>query len=303
MMFYYMSVWLIVAKCLLADAASNPTDSIFFRLYNRNGTFLDVNVRNATELVPQLISNETLDIYIHGFGETVNSEGARLVTEVIALDYREVANMSYLDAVSLVDAVGATVANALNTIVTSDANVTVVHLIGHSLGSEVAGSVGRQTNFTVARITGLDPAGPLFYLLNTHLSTSDADFVDIIHTDMGVYGLALSIGHADFFPNNGVRVQPGCPLHTTLLSPPDYCSHHRSYVFYAESVGNNEFIGANCSRTLVFFPERCNRNVTALMGYGTPPNTRGNYFLTTNAQCPFFRGLNGIQGLPGISAV
>lgn len=59
---------------------------------------------------------------------------------------------------------------------------------------------------------GLDPAGPGYYILNTHLSASDAEFVDVIHTDMGFFGLALKIGHVDFFPNYGYRSQPGCLL-------------------------------------------------------------------------------------------
>lgn len=59
---------------------------------------------------------------------------------------------------------------------------------------------------------GLDPVGPGYYIFNTHLSASDAEFVDVIHTDMGVYGLALKIGHVDFFPNYGYRPQPGCPI-------------------------------------------------------------------------------------------
>lgn len=64
----------------------------------------------------------------------------------------------------------------------------------------------------------MDPVGPGYYILNTHLSASDAEFVDIIHTDMGIYGLALKIGHVDFFPNYGYRPQPGCKIIGPLLS-------------------------------------------------------------------------------------
>lgn len=58
----------------------------------------------------------------------------------------------------------------------------------------------------------MDPAGPLYYFLNNHLSISDADFVDVIHTDMGFAGLALRIGTVNFFPNYGRRPQPGCSI-------------------------------------------------------------------------------------------
>lgn len=59
---------------------------------------------------------------------------------------------------------------------------------------------------------GLDPALPLytFQSKKQRLSPSDAAFVDIIHTDGGVLGMPFPMGHADFFPNGGVGLQPGC---------------------------------------------------------------------------------------------
>jgi len=68
-------------------------------------------------------------------------------------------------------------------------NAANVHLIGHSLGSHLAGYVGSvmKTNFgvTVGRITGLDPAEPHFSQTDpmVRLDPSDAIYVDIIHTD------------------------------------------------------------------------------------------------------------------------
>lgn len=43
-----------------------------------------------------------------------------------------------------------------------------------------------------------------------HLTPSDAEFVDVIHTDGGVFGFPVALGHADFFPNGGFPLQPGC---------------------------------------------------------------------------------------------
>ena len=64
--------------------------------------------------------------------------------------------------------------------------------------------------------SGLDPAGPGFPLneTDTRLDVTDADFVDIIHTDAGdltgnELGMQESIGHIDFYPNGG-EIQPGC---------------------------------------------------------------------------------------------
>lgn len=90
------------------------------------------------------------------------------------------------------------------------------HLIGSSLGAHVSGFAGQHviklTNSKVGRITGLDPASPMFELtsLQFKLDYSDALFVDIIHTDKGRYGINNATGHADFFPNGGHASQPYC---------------------------------------------------------------------------------------------
>lgn len=57
---------------------------------------------------------------------------------------------------------------------------------------------------------GLDPAAVGFPLesLDTRLDTTDADFVDVIHTDIAFIN---ATGHADFYPNGGLAPQPGCP--------------------------------------------------------------------------------------------
>ena len=68
----------------------------------------------------------------------------------------------------------------------------------------------------LSRITGLDPAGPLFegYTSNVRLDKTDADFVDVIHSNgdsliIGGLGAWEPIGHVDFYPNGG-KAQRGC---------------------------------------------------------------------------------------------
>lgn len=92
------------------------------------------------------------------------------------------------------------------------------------------------------RISALDPAFPLFYLtagLAAHLSKHDAEFVDVIHTDAWLYGAPSSTGTADFWPNGGKTLQPGCPKRNyKMLSDNDLSSHRRSWWFWAESVSD-----------------------------------------------------------------
>ena len=71
------------------------------------------------------------------------------------------------------------------------ASVEDVHIIGHSLGSQIAGYAGEKiqklTDQKIGRISGLDPAAPLFEDMPTfvRLDPSDALFVDVIHSDAG----------------------------------------------------------------------------------------------------------------------
>ena len=78
----------------------------------------------------------------------------------------------------------------------------------------------------------MDPAGPKFDVdkVKTRLAESDAEYVDVIHTDVGLgegnFGMEEPIGHADFYPN-GFRIkQPGCYTPGTY----SFYSHVVSYI-------------------------------------------------------------------------
>ncbi|XP_069610488.1 pancreatic lipase-related protein 2-like isoform X2 [Ranitomeya imitator] len=120
-----------------------------------------------------------------------------------------------------------------------------VHIIGHSLGAHAAGEAGRRLP-GIRRITGLDPARPWFENTpeDVRLDPSDADFVDVIHTDThkltGV-GIIKPIGHADFYPNGG-RHMTGCPSKLAILGNKSaalqilVCNHFRAFVYFTYSV-------------------------------------------------------------------
>ena len=92
------------------------------------------------------------------------------------------------------------------------------HIVGHSLGSHIAGYAGKfLKGATLGHITGLDPAGPYFEGMpaEARLWPTDAQFVEAIHTDANKLVPTLGLGmletcaHVDIYPNGG-RVQPGC---------------------------------------------------------------------------------------------
>lgn len=173
------------------------------------------------------------------------------------------------------------------------------------------------------RITGLDPAGLLFSPNSSvFLTKEDAEFVDVIHTDGGVYGTSEALASADFYPNGGVRVQPGCSAWTFALSltfsgtlsylfhgtgsifygfipGADLCSHKRSVAYWCESVRSS-------NKTLAFYAKKIwSNNDTrnsivdqeadvVRMGIECLPTATGRYFLNTNSNAPYSLGINGI---------
>ncbi|XP_042531284.1 endothelial lipase isoform X2 [Dipodomys spectabilis] len=143
---------------------------------------------------------------------------------VVVVDWLPLAHQLYIDAVNNTKAVGHSVAKLLDWLQEKNGfSLGNVHLIGYSLGAHVAGYAGNFVKGTVGRITGLDPAGPLFEGadINKRLSPDDADFVDVLHTYTRSFGVSIGIqmpvGHIDIYPNGG-DFQPGCGLNDVLGS-------------------------------------------------------------------------------------
>ncbi|XP_011150248.2 lipase member H-B [Harpegnathos saltator] len=286
-------------------------ESIFLRYYIRKtlDEYIDYSLDNVSSLQTRLNPNRKTVLYIHGYTENLQRESVRTVVQAylnqdnhntIALSYAKLANGTYTKVVKNIVQVGAVVALFLDNMEKTGFNTEKLHIVGHSMGAHVASYISRKVNFSVPRITGLDPAGPFFNFLEPHLSYHDARFVDIIHTDYAYYGIAVSTGTVDFFPNGGHRIQPGCPEKIKVFSAADFCSHHRSWEFYAESVTNeSSFLGVHCSSWPDFLSGNCNNNTPIFMGYraSRAPNImEGNVYLKTAAQSPFGLEKKGAQG-------
>ena len=155
-----------------------------------------------------------------------------------------------------------------------------LHLVGHSLGAQLAGLAGKQLP-GLARISGLDPARPVFDRKPTEqrLHKTDAEFVDVIHTSFA-FGLQSALGDVDFYPAGGLQ-QPGCEEENYLLAPG--CSHARAYQLYTASI----LAGADCR-----FPALpcCGGGggPAGEMGYHAQQAPgRGSLYLNTTSNFPF----------------
>ncbi|XP_075224466.1 pancreatic triacylglycerol lipase-like isoform X2 [Lycorma delicatula] len=165
-----------------------------------------------------------------------------------------------------------------------------IHLLGHSLGAHVAGIAGKNLKSkSLPWITGFDPALPLFTdEITSRLDSSDADFVDIIHTSGGFLGIYESIGHVDFYPNGGTPIQPGCGFDIGI------CSHCRSYEYYIDALENPiPFLAVPCDSFTNFKNGHCCSGIVE-MGPNVNKEIRGKYYLFTSDSTPFALGKRSI---------
>ncbi|CAH0555108.1 unnamed protein product [Brassicogethes aeneus] len=160
-----------------------------------------------------------------------------------------------------------------------------LHLIGHSLGAHVSGFAARRVKQAkIGRLTGLDPALPGFGIVSLvsggSVNISDAEFVDVIHTCMGVLGIETAIGHVDFYPNGGCPPQPGC---ANILEMIEACSHGRSWQYFANSINiSKPFMAYHCSTYEDFVMGRNCYGDSIPMGDPVPLTARGTYYLKTD---------------------
>lgn len=177
-------------------------------------------------------------------------------------------------------------------------NLMYIHVIGHSLGGQIAGFTGKnliKMNKKLPVIIALDPALPSFkYNKETErLAPSDAEYVEVIHTNCDNMGYLLPIGTADFYPNYNpgkVGRMPGCYADK-------FCSHAMSFKYFAESIMNPyAFEGLRCSSFEALEDGRCIKEVAtnntsrkAYMGGTnlTQGKAPGVFYLETNKNPPY----------------
>ncbi|KAJ8922074.1 hypothetical protein NQ315_008715 [Exocentrus adspersus] len=204
---------------------------------------------------------------------------------------RLLAGVYYLNAVINCKHIGKYAAQFIDYLVTRGLDLKKLHVIGMSLGGQISGFVGQYvTAGRLSRITALDPAGPLFTGVteDDRLDPGDAEFVDVIHSNKGVFGYKYPCGHVDFWPNGGGPFQPGCSLAERLSRKPFslnvlvFCDHYRGYQLFARSLtDSHRYLATNCPSYKDYKAGRCSFNDKTFMGIDVDKNARGNYFIST----------------------
>ncbi|KAL1375308.1 hypothetical protein pipiens_004702 [Culex pipiens pipiens] len=223
--------------------------------------------------------------WIKGFVDTFLEHDPK--STVVIIDWRRASTPPYTQCVADIRLVGAICAHVIHMLYQELGmrNLDKVHLLGHSLGAHTCGYVGyylqRDFGLKLGRITGMDPAEPMFSDTDpiVRLDTSDAKFVDIIHTDAtpwvqrwprpGGLGMYQSIGHVDFYPNGGSN-QAGCgdAIEKFIQKNDDSffwgfqeffgCNHLRCHQLYTDAIAQRcPFVGIGCESYEKFLAGDC----------------------------------------------
>lgn len=240
-------------------------------------------------------------VVIHGFKDSSQSAlpqelghaySDKKMFNVLLLDAEVMLNQGYITCVHNARLIGKRLANVLANLEDYGANAEDFHLIGISLGAHIAGWAGKYfqqfKKRRLGRITGLDPAGPCFSYAysDQRLDKTDANYVDVIHSNRLVQGVIEPLGHADFYLNGGGPTQPGCVMPT--------CCHLRAAEVYIESIKTpKSFIGVRCRSWKHFMSNACDKDNYAVLGYGSSTTTSGQFYLRTTGSSPFGLGMQG----------
>ncbi|KAL1400678.1 hypothetical protein pipiens_007241 [Culex pipiens pipiens] len=287
------------------DVHFQPEQDIRFLLYTQ-----------ANPEVPHRIANNDLGsvtsshfnashptrIVIHGWlGGEVSRINRMVRTEllelgefnVIYVDWSAANHPDYRVSRRLVYPAGIATSNLIDFLArTSGLRRDTVAIVGHSLGAHVAGNAGKGQNGRLPTIIGLDPALPFFSGDETidRIRDTDAEYVEIIHTNGGVMGFLEPIGDADFYPNWG-RIQPGCGVDID-----GGCAHARAVDYFVESLWSRVgFVSTQCESFQEIRTGLCpGTGITSRMG-GEPPNQgseapRGAFYVETASGRPFITG-------------
>ncbi|CAF0740905.1 unnamed protein product [Adineta steineri] len=288
-----------------------------------NPEFLFYNGNDKSIVESNLNSSRWLRIIVHGFINNRDSIWIKpLKDELLTLKDNEISDVLVMDwgngakaplyanAASNTRLVGKQLGLLLKKIHEMKGfSYDKIHCIGHSLGAHTCGTASNVVDNQLARISGLDPAGPYFEGTTSlvRLDQTDAKFVDVIHTNTEIaLGMGLGLkdqsGHVDFYVNGGQH-QPGCPSMTSLFGnllggqsdamvEQTSCSHARAHGYFTESINSQcPYVAFPCDNYDNFSNGKCftcPASGCAQMGFHSIYSLgRGDMYLTTKSVSPF----------------
>ncbi|XP_059061603.1 pancreatic lipase-related protein 2-like [Achroia grisella] len=277
---------------LLEEIQRDPANNLYLLFTRNNPTQAQTLIINNAESILNSNFNpeDNTIVIVHGWlggqdaGINPTVRDAYLgkgPANVIVLDWRRLALSNYVTAVIGVPDVGVGLGQFVRFLISvTGIPYESIHLAGFSLGAHIVGNAGRELEGRVARVTGLDPAGPLWHYNDNKITENDGIYVEAIHTNGGVDGLGIGsiVANVDFFPNGG-RSQPGC---LTFL-----CDHDRSWELFGASVTYNHLTGAECYSSTQVTLNSCRGPPFPLGNDNLTKTGSGFYRVNTGRRYPF----------------
>ncbi|KAH9633543.1 hypothetical protein HF086_013220 [Spodoptera exigua] len=279
---------------LLAEIERNPANNKYLLYTRRNQRISQTLVINNANSITNSNFNARVPTVViaHGWLSNQHTDINPTIRDaylkksdvnVIVLDWRRLALSDYATAARGVPAVGRGLGQFLAFLnrVTGQA-YTQMHLVGFSLGAHLVGNAGRELGGRVARVTALDPAGPLWDYNRNRVNPNDGIYVEAIHTDggytIGGLGIGTNVANADFYPNGGIS-QPGCIT--------NLCNHNRAWELFAATVTYNHLVGRQCATQTQLTLNNCRGSQLRMGNDDLRKSGSGMYRLDTGRRYPY----------------
>ncbi|XP_028129780.1 pancreatic triacylglycerol lipase [Diabrotica virgifera virgifera] len=282
---------------LLSSSGSDVKYFFFSKSNPGDEEGVEIHSNNTEKLKTTSFTTKRETIFIvHGWKDShkadVNSHVREYIlrdhdVNIFVVDWSPIAGKGYLTAQGSMQKVGGYIADFARSLNKKyGLQLNKLKFVGHSLGAHICGCAGAALDGQVDRIVGLDPAGPLFREERTdnRIDASDAENVQIIHTNGGKMGYLAPCGDSDFYPNGG-KSQPGCGFDLG-----GGCAHSRSYAIYAESLTSTGFVGQQCNSYEEYQKGKCTGPKASMGMFHIDKMASGSYYLKTHSKSPFHKG-------------
>ncbi|XP_059055904.1 pancreatic lipase-related protein 2-like [Achroia grisella] len=220
---------------------------------------------------------------------------------VIIVDNQRFTTVHYYLASRLMRPVGKHVAEVLVKLTERGLQPDRLELLGFSLGGQTVSYVAKNyrhmTGRNVSKITALEPSGPCFRRLDAddRLAASDADFVEVVHTNVDGYGMAARMGHVDFYVNGGEYQPSDLNMFPCVAT----CSHFRVLPIWVSAMKNPKgFIAIKCDSIQQARDCDCYNNIHLELNFLGPKVRRSNqglFYVSTSKSFPFYLGRDGLK--------
>ncbi|XP_053946613.1 phospholipase A1-like [Anastrepha ludens] len=277
------------------------TSPVTYYLYTRTNQYSGKKITADSKSISSSNFNgdHPTRFVIHGWTQSYEAVMNKIIRDawlsngeynIIIVDWGRARSVEYASSVVAVPGVGKKVAGMIDYLVKNHGmSLDETEVIGHSLGAQVAGFVGKNVGTgKIHVIVGLDPALPLYSYdkPNQRLNSDDASYVESIQTNGGKLGFLKPIGKGAFYPNGGEK-QPGCGLDLT-----GSCSHGRSCIYYAEAIQDNNFLSMRCDDYEDAVKKSCGGQYSGIK-MGAVYNYElvgGDYYVPVHSTAPFGYG-------------